>query len=120
MILMNFRNALGFFAVGAVLAVIPRFAGGASLWAGIDAMSASTLWLQIMSFVLLGLGLSYFAQRTLVGLASLLEYTPQTARQAATQTRTAIPVARPMTPIPALSPIRAAFKNGLVDQRRAA
>jgi hypothetical protein len=116
MIPMNFRNALGFFAVGAVLAVIPRFAGGASLSAGIDAMSASTLWLQFMSFVLMGLGVAYFAQRSLVGLASLLEYTPQTAYRPATQTRTAMPVARPLTPVPALSPIRAA----LIDQRRAA
>ena len=117
---MNCRNALGFFAVGAVLAVIPRFAGGASFAAGIDSMSVSTLWLQIMSFVLMGLGVSYFAQRTFIGLASLLEYTSQTGYRTATQTRTAMPVARPLTPVPALSPIRAAFKGSLIDQRRAA
>ena len=39
---------------------------------GIDGSSTREIWLQIMSFVLMGLGVSYFAQRTLVGFASLL------------------------------------------------
>jgi hypothetical protein len=72
-----------------------------------------------MSFVLMGLGVSYFAQRTLVGFASLLEYTPQTSYRAVGQGRPAMPSARPVVTMP-LSPIRVAFKGGLMDQRRAA
>jgi hypothetical protein len=118
---MNFRHALGFFAVGAVLALIPRLAPGLVESAGVDGSSTQTIWLQIMSFVLMGIGVSHFAQRTLVGLASLLEYAPQSAFARATEARPAVPALRPVVATaPALSPIRAAFKGGLMDQRRAA
>ena len=117
---MNFRNALGFFAVGAVLALIPRFAPGWCPATGADGSSTREIWLQIMSFVQLGLGVSYFAHRTLLGLASLLEYAPQSAFASATESRPAVPVVRPALAKPALSPIGAALKGGLLDQRRAA
>jgi hypothetical protein len=115
---MNFRHALGFFAVGAVLALIPRIAPGWCLPTGVDGSSTRTIWLQIMSFVLMGLGVSYFAHRTLIGFASLLEYTPQTSFNAARQARPVLP-AQPVHGM-ALAPIRVAFKSGLMDQRRAA
>src|SRR5690349_3064991 len=117
---MNFRHALGFFAVGAVLALIPRFAPGWCPSTGVDGSSTRTIWLQIMSFVQMGLGVSYFAHRTLLGLGSLLEYAPQSAFAAASESRPAIPAARPAVAQPALSPIRAAIKGGLLEQRRAA
>jgi hypothetical protein len=117
---MNFRNALGFFAVGAVLALIPRFAPGLVSSTGVDGSSTQTIWLQIMSFVLMGLGVSYFAQRTLIGLASLLEYAPQSAFARATEARPAVPVARPVVAASAMSPIRVALKGSLIEQRRAA
>ena len=117
---MNFRHALGFFAVGAVLALIPRFAPGLCPSTGVDGSSTREIWLQIMSFVLLGLGVSYFAHRTMLGLASLLEYAPQSAFTFATESLPVVPAVRPALGKPALSPIRAAFKDGLLDQRRAA
>lgn len=120
---MNFRHALGFFAVGAVLALIPRIAPGWCPADGVDGTSTRTIWLQIMSFVQMGLGVSYFANRTLVGLMSLLEYTPQQpGYSTATQVRPALPNAafRSVLPVPTLSPIRVAIKGGLMDERRAA
>jgi hypothetical protein len=72
-----------------------------------------------MSFVLMGLGVWHFAGRTLVGLASLLEYTPQTSFRTATEARPVFAKVRPVVAMP-LSPIRVAFKSGLMDQRRAA
>lgn len=121
-IAMNFRRALGFFAVGAVLALIPRFAPGLCSSTGADGSSTRTIWLQIMSFVQMGLGLAYFARRSLAGLASLLEYSPQLAFSATVEVR---PAPRPAFPRPALnvqtlSPIHAAIESGLLDQRRAA
>jgi len=56
--------------MGAVFALMARIAPG---W--IDSSSTRQIWLQIMSLVQMGLGLAYFARRTFVGLASLLEYT---------------------------------------------
>jgi hypothetical protein len=116
---MNFRHALGFFAVGAVLALIPRVAPGLCLPSGVDGTSAREIWLQIMSFVLMGLGVWHFAGRTLVGLASLLEYTPRTSFHTATEARPAFPTMRPVAAMP-ISPIHVAFKGGLMEQRRAA
>ena len=117
---MNFRHALGFFAVGAVLALIPRFAPDWCPSTGVDGSSTRTIWLQIMSFVQLGLGVAYFAHRTLLGFASLLEYAPQSAFAAATESRPAVPLVRPALTKAAHSPIGAALKGGLLDQRRAA
>lgn len=79
------------------------------------------IWLQIMSVLQLGLGLSYFAHRSIVGLASLMVYTPAAGYGRAL----AVPTPQPaFSPRPVatgtLSPIRAAFKGGLLDQRRAA
>lgn len=117
---MNFRQALGFFTVGAVFALIPRYAPGWCESTGLDGSSTRQLWLQIMSFVLMGLGLVHFARRTMVGLASLLEYTPQPA-QATLALRGAQPAyVRPALVVPQLTPIDVAFKGGLLDQRRAA
>jgi hypothetical protein len=116
---MNFRHALGFFAVGAVLALIPRIAPGWCPSTGVDGSSTRTIWLQIMSFIQLGLGVSYFAHRTLVGLASLLEYAPQAAFATASEVRPAFRTARSVA-APKLTPIGVAFKGGLLDQRRAA
>ena len=119
---MNFRHALGFFAVGAVLALIPRIAPGWCPADGVDGTSTRTIWLQIMSFVQMGLGVSYFANRTLVGLMSLLEYTPQPGYATTTRVRPALPnpAFQSVLPVPALSPIRVAIKGGLMEQRRAA
>ncbi len=119
---MNFRRALGFFAVGAVLALIPRFAPGLCSSTGADGSSSRMIWLQIMSLVQMGLGLAYFARRSLAGLASLLEYSPQLAFSTTVEAR---PAQRPAFPRPALnvqtlSPIHAAIESGLLDQRRAA
>ena len=117
---MNFRQALGFFTVGAVFALIPRYAPGWCESTGLDGSSTRLIWLQIMSLVLMGLGLAHFARRTLVGLASLLEYIPQPA-----SARVVLPAPRPVPvrpalAVPQLSPIKVAFKGGLLDQRRAA
>ena len=119
---MNFRHALGFFAVGAVLALLPRIAPGWCPADGVDGSSTRTIWLQIMSFVQMGLGVSYFANRTLVGLMSLLEYTPQAGYATTTRVRPVLPnpALRSVLPVPTLSPIRVAIKGGLIDQRRAA
>lgn len=120
---MNFRNALGFFLVGALFALLPRMAPGLC---GVDTLvggsSTRVLWLQIMSFLQMGLGVSYFAQRTLVGLASLLEYSPQPQFGSTRTAHQPLPaMARPFaSAVPALSPIRVAIKGGLMDQRRAA
>src|SRR5215216_2724770 len=72
---MNFRNALGFFMVGALFALVPRLAPSLCPFTGVDGSSTRMIWLQIMSTLLLGIGLSYFARRSIIGLASLLEYT---------------------------------------------
>lgn len=117
---MNFRQALGFFTVGAVFALIPRYAPGWCESTGLDGSSTRLIWLQIMSLVLMGLGLVHFARRTLVGLASLLEYTPQPASaRVVLPAPRSVPV-RPALAVPQLSPIKVAFKSGLLDQRRAA
>lgn len=115
---MNFRNALGFFAVGAVFALVLRCAPGFS---GVDTSSTRMLWLQIMSSLLMGLGVSYFARRSLIGLASLLEYTPRPSF-ARDPVRPAQPVLAPRPALVArtLTPIREALNSGLIDQRRAA
>jgi hypothetical protein len=111
---MNFRQALGFFAIGAVFALVPNLAPGLCSADGVDG-SSGAIWLQIMSFILMGISLTYFAHRTLIGLASLLEYTPPTLATGAVR------VAQPASaPVPALSPIRVALKGGLLDQRRVA
>ena len=107
--------------MGAVLALIPRFAPGLCSSTGADGSSARTIWLQLMSFVQMGLGLAYFARRSLAGLASLLEYSPQLALATA-EVRPAQQPAfpRPALNVQALSPIHAAIESGLLDQRRAA
>jgi hypothetical protein len=65
----------------------------------------------------MGLGLSHFARRTFVGLASLLEYTPPAF--APVPVRASQPAYQPaMVPAP-ISSI-SAFERGLLDQRRAA
>ena len=114
---MNFRQALGFFTVGAVFALIPRYAPGWCESTGLDGSSTRLIWLQLMSLVLMGLGLAHFARRTLVGLASLLEYTPQPAPANVVLRPTPV---RPALAVPQLSTIDVAFKGGLLDQRRAA
>jgi hypothetical protein len=118
---MNFRQALGFFTVGAVFALIPRYAPGWCESTGLDGSSTRLIWLQIMSLVLMSLGLAHFARRTLVGLDSLLEYTTPQPAPATVVLRTARPApVRPTLAVPQLSPIDVAFKGGLLDQRRAA
>lgn len=114
---MNFRHALGFFAMGAVFALMSRVAPS---W--IDSSSTRQIWLQIMSLVQMGLGLAYFARRTFVGLASLLEYTPRPAFAHRIPARAPQPVLlpRPTLASRSLAPITAALQNGLLDQRRAA
>lgn len=114
---MNFRHALGFFFVGAVCALIPRYAPSLCESAGVDGTSARQLWLQIMSIALMGLGLVYFARRTLVGLASLLEYTPPTL--APVPARTVQPAYRPALAGARISTL-GSLEGGLLDQRRAA
>ena len=117
---MNFRQALGFFTVGAVFALIPRYAPGWCESTGLDGSSTRLIWLQIMSLVLMGLGLAHFARRTLVGLASLLEYTPQPAPANVVLRPARQAPMRPALAVPQLSSIDVAFKGGLLDQRRAA
>jgi hypothetical protein len=114
---MNFRHALGFFFVGAVCALIPRYAPELCDAAGFDGSSARQIWLQIMSLVLMGLGLAHFARRTLVGLASLLEYTPPTL--APVPARAAQPAFRPVVAAAGI-PTLGSLKGGLLNQRRAA
>jgi proton translocating ATP synthase F1 alpha subunit len=64
---------------------------------------------------------SYFAHRTLVGLTSLLEYTPQPAyAPTAVRQPQFATLSRPVLAGPTLSPVRVAFKGGLLEQRRAA
>lgn len=107
--------------VGAVFALLPRLAPGWFPLTGIDGTSPRMMWLQVMSVLQLGLGLSYFAHRTVVGLASLLEYAPASTFSQAVQSRAPQVAFNPQSAaIPALSPIRAAFKGGIFDQRRAA
>ncbi|MEO7598969.1 MAG: hypothetical protein ABIV50_08550 [Opitutus sp.] len=118
---MNLRPALGFFAVGAVCALLPRFAPGVCPFTAVDGSSTRMIWLQIMSTLLMGIGLSYFARRSLTGLASLLEYTPRPTFASSTS-RAAQPVLVPRPALVArtLTPIREALNSGLIDQRRAA
>ena len=119
---MNFRRALGFFAVGAVFALLPRIAPGLFPATGADGSSTRMIWLQIMSLLQMGLGLSYFAHRTIVGLASLLVYAPRPALAHGATTRVPQPasVARPaFAVVRSLSPI-GALQSGLIEQRQAA
>ena len=117
---MNFRNALGFFMVGAVFALVPRLAPSLCPFCGVDGSSTRMIWLQIMSTLLLGIGLSYFARRSIIGLASLLEYTPRpTFAHAARPAQPAL-APRPALVVRTLTPIREALNGSLIDQRRAA
>lgn len=118
---MNFRHALGFFSVGAVFALLPWFAPGLFPATGMDGSSTRMIWLQIMSVVQLGLGLSYFAHRSIVGLASLMTYTAGDRYARSVEVHTPQPAYSPQpVALATLSPIRAAFVGGLLDQRRAA
>lgn len=127
---MNLNHAFGFLFVGTLFGLLPRFAPGWCPPTGVDGSSARELWLQMMSALLIGVALVYCAQRALNVLASMLEYDPQ--RRASAMARPAFPavadgtevVLQPQTanvrtgrlvPVPA-----AAFRRGLIEQRRAA
>ena len=108
--------------MGAVFVLIPRLAPGWCASEGVVGSSTRVIWLQIMSLVQMGLGLSYFARRTMVGLASLLEYSALPSMAQGTLVRAPQPalLARPNLAARSLAPITAALQNGLLDQRRAA
>ena len=103
--------------MGAVFALLPRIAPGLFPATGADGSSTRMIWLQIMSLLQMGLGLSYFAHRTIVGLASLLVYAPRPALARVPQPAL---VARPaFAAVRSLSPI-SALQSGLIEQRQAA
>lgn len=104
--------------MGAVFALLPRIAPSLCPATGMDGSSTRMIWLQIMSLLQMGLGLSYFARRTFVGLGSLLVYSPRPiSTQRAPQP---IMVPRPARAVRSLSPIGAALQGGLLEQRQAA
>ncbi len=96
---------------------------------GVDGTSAREIWLQLMSALLIGVALVYCLQRAMSALGSMLEYDPE---------RRAMAVQRPVLPAVAdgtetlaeprlarvrgaqLVPVSAAFRRGLIEQRRAA
>lgn len=126
---MNLNHAFGFLFVGTIFGLLPRFAPGWCPPTGIDGTSPRELWLQLMSTVMIGIAVVYCGRRILSALAMMLEYDPQRrlARTPAPAMPAAVqvPVARPVTaarrssqrilPVPT-----AAFRSGLLEQRRAA
>ncbi len=126
---MNLNHAFGFLFVGTVFGLLPRFAPGLCVPTGVDGTSAREIWLQLMSALLIGVALVYCLQRAMGVLATMLEYDPQ--RRAGVVERPALPAVADGTEIVVqprlaraggarLMPVSAAFRRGLIEQRRAA
>lgn len=128
---MNTNHAFGFLLVGTIFGLLPRFTPGWCPPTGFDGTSGRELWLQVMSTVLIAVAVWQIAGRVWVVLASMLRYDPRGVTvPAVVETPVAaeeivVPVARPaivtrrrergILPVPV-----AAFRGGLVEQRRAA
>lgn len=79
---MNFKHAIGFMIVGAVLGALPTLAPGLCAPTGVGGSSTRELWLEVMSTVLITIAMTCFARRILSSLGALLEYTPARAEAA--------------------------------------
>jgi len=134
--IMNFKHAVGFLFLGTVLGLLPQMAPGWCQVTGVDNSSTRQLWLQVMSFVQIGLAGGYFFRRLFRYLAVVMEYSVMTSRsldqfpeargeaalvaQTISMGRTHRPAlpdsigAGAMLPIPV-----AAFESSLFDQRAA-
>lgn len=74
---MNFKHAVGFLMVGTMFGLLPRFFPA---WCsgGMGGANTRELWLQVMSFVQVGLAGGFFLGRASSAIASMLEYLPST------------------------------------------
>ena len=130
---MNFRHAIGFMIVGAVLGSLPQLAPEWCPATGVDGSSTRALWLQIMSYLQLGLAGCYFLRRAASALAAALVYSPATGDAATATSAVARPVAAPrLQPVWArrrravvrsrprsVLPLPVAFNSALLDRRAA-
>lgn len=132
---MNFKHAVGFLFLGTVFGLMPRIAPGWSHVTSVDSLSTRELWLQVMSFVQIGLAGVYFFGRVCAYFASVMEFTtasglrdrhPDFAGDYAVPSEefAVVPMRRPVVAPrlrpAAILPIPVAFKSGLIEQRRAA
>lgn len=129
---MNFRHAIGFMIVGAALGSLPQLAPEWCPATGVDGSSTRALWLQIMSYLQLGLAGCYFLRRAGSALAAALVYSPSSAK-------TAVSIPAMAQPVPAtrlqpawarrrstarlhprsVLPLPVAFNSALLDRRAA-
>lgn len=94
---MNFKHAIGFMMVGAVMGWV-----GSN---GADVSSAQSLWLSVMSTLQIGIAMTYFAGRILASLGVLME-------------TTATPVMAPEFELPAFAESEATFEVVGAPSRR--
>jgi hypothetical protein len=76
---MNFKHAVGFLMLGTIFGLLPRWFPGWCSATGTFGSSARELWLELMSFVQIGLAGGYFLQRVCSAVGSMLEFVPATA-----------------------------------------
>ena len=126
---MNFMRAVGFLTVGAVLGYLPRWAPGLCAATGVDGASTRAIWLHLMATLLIGIAASYFLRSAGNVLGKLMRYESKPLgetlrlqpaygwrRSRFAQQRL---MGSRLHPSRAL-PLPAAFKGGLLEQRRAA
>jgi len=69
---MNIKNALGFFVLGFLMHTTPALAQSFSVNAVMDESSVRTVWLELMGWVVGGIGFSYLAREGMARVPSLL------------------------------------------------
>jgi hypothetical protein len=131
---MNFKHAVGFLILGTLFGLLPRWFPELCSATGTFGSSARELWLELMSFVQVGLAGGYLALRMCSAVGSMLEYVPETvaATEAsdfddivvAAEPVVVTPVRRPALPARlgarAIIDLPATIKAGLLEPRQAA
>jgi hypothetical protein len=74
---MKLSHALGFFAIGTVMLILPRFAPGLCPRNGFDGSSGRELWLQVMGMLQTGLGVSGFMRSAWAAVLDAIETWPE-------------------------------------------
>lgn len=130
---MNFRHAVGFLVIGTVSGLVPRMAPGLFEAVGADGSSGRVLWLQLMSWVQIGLAGGFFLQRVLAAAAMVMEHDSQRATVASEALPETVPAPDASAVVLMRQPTLAlrmrsravmvvpvVLKAGLLEQRQAA
>lgn len=118
---MNLNHSFGFLLVGTIFGLLPRFFPGLCPATAIDGSSASALWLQVMSTLLIGVALVHCSGRVLSVVAAMMKYDPaRRARPVVTVTPARVRPALARVRADRVLPMSASLRGGLLEQRPAA